>query len=159
MLYAMLDKLSTDQHVWNAGIFVLFPIVLVLLYRFFDSSGALQTFFSLTIFDILILSFATLRLIRLITRDRVFSFGRVIFYNTSPDGTMTKPPKGFRRAIADLIECPWCVGIWAALLLTALYVASPLGRFFAVILTIAALGSFFQIVSRRIAGDTSNTYS
>lgn len=152
----MPNRFPSDQHIWNASIFILFPILVVLLYRYFDSSGAMQAFYSLTIFDIVIISLATFRFIRLIAFDKIFSFGRAIFHNTLPDGTMVKPPKGFRRAMAELLECSWCVGVWAALLVLTFYIISPLGRFFALILAIAALGTFFQVVSKRVGAGTAN---
>ena len=149
------NKLPKDQHAWNALIFILFPVLVVVTYRLFESQGYLQTLFSLSVFDLLLISLATFRLIRLVCFDKIFSFARVVFYDTLPDGTMIKPPKGFRRAVAELMECPWCVGIWASCVITVFYVVTPLGRFFAILLMTAALGTFFQVISRRVGAGTS----
>ncbi len=149
------NRPSQDQHIWNALIFILFPVLVVVTYRFLENWGVLQTFFSLTVFDLILISLATFRLIRLVCFDKIFSFARVLFYDTLPDGTMIKPPHGFRRAVAELMECPWCVGIWASFVITVFYVVSPLGRLFAILLMTAALGTFFQVVSRRVGGGTS----
>ncbi len=145
-----------DQHTWNALIFILFPIVIVGSYLLIDWMVGIQRMNSVSAFDIIIMTLATFRVSRLITSDKIFGFGRAIFMDVLEDGTEVKPAGGFRRAMAELIECLWCVGVWAALFVLVLYMITPFGRFGALILAIAALASFFQVVSRRVGAGTVN---
>lgn len=146
-----MDKtLPPDQHAWNAFIFFLFPIMIYAAYLFIQRFAGLQALYAMSIFDILIMVFATYRIIRLIAYDKIFSFARVIFFDVGPDNTLMKPAGGFRRAVVELIDCIWCVGVWAALFVIVLYVISPIARFGALILAISALGTFMQVISRRV---------
>lgn len=147
-----MSSLPKDQHMWNAFIFFAFPVMIVGAYVLIERLIGIRNMSALSMFDIFIMALATFRIIRLVTFDKVFSFARVIFMDTLPDGTEVKPSHGFRRAIAELMECMWCTGVWAALFVLVLYMLTPIGRFGALILAIAALGSFFQVVSRRAEG-------
>ncbi len=100
-------------------------------------------------FDAAILGFATFRLIRLVTFDKIFGFVRAWFMDER-EGTLHKPHGGFRRLMAELIECVWCTGLWAALFVTTAYVALPFGRFFVIVLAIAAMGTFLQNISKAV---------
>lgn len=155
----MYNNLYKDQHTWNAFFFILFPIAAILSFWLLQKTETVSTLWSLGVFDIAILSLATFRVVRLVVADKIFSFGRSLFNNTLSDGTEMKPESGFRRAVAELIECPWCVGVWAVLLVIVLYIIAPVGRFFVMLLAIAALGSLIQILSRRIGSDNNHTAS
>ncbi|MEK7628740.1 MAG: DUF1360 domain-containing protein [Patescibacteria group bacterium] len=152
------NNLAPDRHVWNALFFSAFPIAVVLLYGVLNRGTGMDQLMGLTVLDLLILGLATFRLIRLVTLDKIFSFFRAAFMNTLPDGSEIRPDKGFRRAAAELIECLWCTGVWAALMATGLYVSLPIGRFFVVVLAISALGSFMQVVSKRVGAAAPHTH-
>ena len=149
-----MSSLPKDQHMWNAFIFFAFPVMIVGAYVLIERLIGIRNIGVLSVFDITIMSLATFRIIRLITFDKIFSFARVMFMDTLPDGTEVKPAGGFRRAAAELMECFWCTGVWVGLFVLVLYMLTPIGRFGALILAIAALGSFFQVVSRRVGGTT-----
>ena len=136
---------------WNASIFFAFPVMIVGAYVFIERLIGIRNMSALSAFDILIMALATFRIIRLVTFDKVFSFARIIVTDTLPDGTEIKPVSGFRHAVAELMECFWCTGVWAGLFV--LYMLTPMGSFGALILAIAALGSLFQVVSRRVGGN------
>ena len=86
--------------------------------------------FNLSTMDLVLLSFATFRLGRLIAYDRVMEPVRQFFNTTVPDPTGagdTVEPKGegFQQSIGQLICCPVCAGTWVAALLTYLLYIFP----------------------------------
>jgi NADH:ubiquinone oxidoreductase subunit 3 (subunit A) len=155
----MSNQIPKDQHAWNALFFILFPILAVVLFSWLQKTGGLQVLNSISLFDIVIMAFATFRLIHLIVYDKIFSFVRVIFRDTSPDGREVKPAGGFRRAVAELMECMWCVGTWSAFGVFALYILVPIGPFLILIIAISALASFMQVITSRIGSGPQNRTS
>lgn len=70
-------------------------------------------------FDVVQLGFATYRLGRMVSYDRIFETYRLPFAETVPDGSgagLTVEPKGdgAQRALGELISCPICIGTWIA---------------------------------------------
>jgi uncharacterized membrane protein len=57
---------------------------------------------------------------------------------------------GYRKELNSLINCPWCTGIWAGLLVTFIFFLSPLSHFFILALAISGLASFVQITIWKI---------
>lgn len=79
--------------------------------------------------DLFLLSAATLRLSRLIARDRVMSPLRAPFteIEVSPGGTLQEHPRGTgpTRAIGELVTCPRCTAMWASGALCMSYCWAP----------------------------------
>lgn len=144
-----MEHTPKDQAAWNALAMVAF-IVAFLGTVLIIGPWNLRELYQLDFFDLTVLGLATLRVIRLITFDKIFGFVRQWFLDER-DGAWHKPHGGFRRLIAELIECIWCTGLWAALAVTALYLVFPLGRFFVIILAVSALGTVLQNVSKALA--------
>ena len=96
--------------------------------------------------EIFLLGVATFRLSRLASKDRVTSVLRLPFVyegrgEEALEGTKEEPKagEGWRKDIGQLITCPWCTSVWAALFNTSLLVFFPrIGRYF--LLIIAASG-------------------
>ncbi len=71
-------------------------------------------------YDLLILTFAVFRLIRLFTYDQIMRVVRDLFLDKreiiSDRGEKMierhKPKMGLKRSLSDLFGCPWCMGIW-----------------------------------------------
>jgi hypothetical protein len=63
--------------------------------------------------------------------------------------------KGPRRAIHSLLGCPWCSGTWMAILVAYLYFLVPIAWPFLLVLALAGMGSFIQIVIWRIGVEPS----
>lgn len=141
-----------DQAVWNAVFSLLFLVLFVTF--FWGLTDGLDNFtwlYLLSTMDIVLLSLATFRIIRLITYDKIFNFVRQWFLVRQEDGSYVKPAGGPRRTIAELIECIWCTGLWAALGVSVLYFAADIGRFLVIILAVAAVGTLLQNISQMIA--------
>ena len=148
----MHNTLPSDQGAWN----VVFSVIFFLLFVVFfwgltDGFNDFAWLYLVTPFDITIIALATFRAIRLLSYDKIFAFARNLFLVRQSDGTYQKEGGGPRRTIAELLECLWCTGLWAALFLTTLYFAAAVGQFFVVVLAIAAVGSLLQNFSQMIA--------
>jgi hypothetical protein len=92
-----------------------------------------------SVFDFVLLAFATLRLGRMVAYDRVMETFRAPFTMTVPDKTgagktVVARGTGIRCAIGQLISCPICIGSWiAAGLVYALYTFPGPARVFIII--------------------------
>ena len=125
---------------WN----FIFSLILVFLaiyisYKIFETNSRLIV--NLGFFEFFVISLATFRLIRLFTYDKIMNFLRDFF-------AMRKSK--FMLTIHELLICPWCTGIWMALLVIALYFLIPLGKILVFILAIAGAGSLIQIFANMI---------
>ncbi len=95
--------------------------------------------------DVLLLSVATFRLSRLISKDSVTSALRVPFtefQEPAGSGEVNERPRGsgLRKAVGELLTCPFCVGQWVASALAfGMIFASPFTRL------VAAIGAMMTL--------------
>ncbi|MFF9623350.1 DUF1360 domain-containing protein [Streptomyces griseosporeus] len=80
--------------------------------------------------DVTLLGVATFKASRLLTRDKVTSFLRAPFTRREEQGpgseVMDAPRgRGLRRAVGELVSCPFCTAAWVAGGLVCSYVAVP----------------------------------
>jgi Flp pilus assembly pilin Flp len=80
--------------------------------------------------DVLLLGTATFKVARLLSKDKVTGFLRAPFTRRVAEGeaseVMDQSRGGpARRAVGDLLSCPFCVGAWVAAGLTGYYAWSP----------------------------------
>ena len=80
--------------------------------------------------DVVLLGTATYKAARLLTRDRITSFVRAPFTRRASEGPaseVTDEPRGrgVRRAVGDLVSCPFCTSVWVAGALVCAYTAAP----------------------------------
>jgi hypothetical protein len=101
--------------------------------------------------DILLIGVASHKLSRLIAKDKVTSPIRAPFTEfegSGGPGELEEASRGTgaRKAIGELIICPYCIGLWvvAAFSLGLLF-APRLTRFVASVFTALTLSDFFQI--------------
>ncbi len=124
-----------------AGIaFVLLAAACVWLIRAY---GAFEPS-ALTFLDLALLGFACLRLIHLVTFDKIL------------EPLRRRLQSGDRMAglLAGFVACIWCTGMWAAMIATTLHFLVPWGRFAIWVLAVAGFGTLLQVVSRAIAGNS-----
>jgi uncharacterized protein DUF1360 len=101
--------------------------------------------------DVVLLGVATHKLSRLITKDRVMAFARAPFTEYEQPGgpgEVEERPrgKGLRRAIGELLVCPYCLGLWTSASMHAgLLFAPRVTRTVASTFTALALADFLQI--------------
>jgi hypothetical protein len=78
--------------------------------------------------DVALLAAATNKLARLGTQEKVTAPLRAPFTDRieGPDEVTEAPkPAGARRAIGELVTCPFCLSVWIATALTAAFVLAP----------------------------------
>src|SRR4051794_26921512 len=108
--------------------------------------------------DLVLLTVGTLKLSRLIAKDKVTSAVRAPFAEYEEDAgpsEVSETPRGsgLRQAIGELITCPFCMGQWiAAAGLFGLVVAPRPTRFVASLFTILT-GSDFLHIAYKAAED------
>ena len=81
--------------------------------------------------DLLLMSVATYKLSRLIAKDRITGFFRAPF--TRYEGPSERPSEvseqprgsGLRRAIGELLVCPYCLSQWVGTGFIGLYLQAP----------------------------------
>jgi hypothetical protein len=100
--------------------------------------------------DLALLGAATYKLSRIITKDRVTSFLRSPFTRytgeAGPSEVSEEPRgRGVRRAVGELLVCPYCVGQWVAAALVAGYAREPEAtRTVASVFAVVAAADFLQ---------------
>lgn len=138
---------------WNVG-FILFFAVLVAVFLFSLDRREWYFFQGITFGEIIILTLAVARLLRLFCYDNITLFIREFFL----DVRTVKQVEGgvehyervpsentFKRTVSKLLNCPWCIGIWLTLALLWLYSNFPVVYIFYVILAISQLAGMLQI--------------
>lgn len=103
--------------------------------------------------DLLLFGVATHKLSRTITRDWVTSFLRAPFVRLEGEAELpkevseTERGRGLRRAIGQVITCPFCTGQWVAALMTYLLVLQPrVARLIASIFAIVTISDFLHAI-------------
>jgi hypothetical protein len=107
--------------------------------------------------DLLLVTVATHKASRLMSRDRVTSAVRAPFTEVEETSGGARRPEerpagdGARRAVGELVLCPYCLSVWiAAAFAAGLVVAPRPTRWAAGILTTVFGSDVLQIVYRRL---------
>lgn len=101
--------------------------------------------------DFLLVAVATHKSSRLLAKDRVTSAVRAPFTRFEEDagrGEVSERPRGggMRRALGELLVCPYCLGLWLSAAFTAgLLVAPRMTRWTATVLSALFVSDMLQI--------------
>ena len=145
-LLGMIDY-PKDHHIWNPLAIIFFALLTGgAFYWLSQDRWFVSSLYALSFLDVIIISLAAFRLVRLFTYDKIMQFFRNWFLNA--DGS--KPEKGIRRTFAELNECVWCTGMWSALVVLVLFFAGTFGVFAVYLLAISALATVFLNISKMI---------
>lgn len=142
----------TDQYFWNF-VFVLFFLAFVVMGMIILNTESRISPEGLTFFDITLITLATFRVIRLVVYDAITKFFREQFWDvkeTKMGLMLEKPVAGPRRTLADLMSCPWCIGIWAAATITFFYLWTPYSFFPVLFLAVSAVATTLQLLANMI---------
>lgn len=144
---------KNDQNFWNIVYSLFFIIVAVAMARSLHvTNGHLPT--SISLFDLSLLVLATFRIVRLFVYDKITHFLRDMFQHVEEEYTQegvtyfkkVERTGGPLRTAYELLICPWCFSIWAALFVAyAYFLQTQLFWFPILILAISGLASGIQV--------------
>lgn len=142
----------TDQYFWNF-VFSLFFIVLIVMGAIILETEARIPLSDLELVDYVLITLATWRVVRLFVYDAITKFFREQFWDLKKVGRgyqLEKPKVGPRRTVADLLSCPWCIGVWASATVTFFYLVTPYAVFPTILLALSSVATFLQILSNLV---------
>lgn len=128
------------KYTWDIILSFVFTVLMALGIGWLFATGKLAR--SVPVGDFLLMALATFRLVRLFTYDHVTDFIHAMVVR-GREGTL-------RGTLKSLLECPWCTGFWFAFVVVFAYYATPFAWPVILILAIAAVASFFQILANLI---------
>jgi hypothetical protein len=131
---------ENEENRWNS-IYTLIYIVLVFVFSGLVWLVDNQFPKDVSWFDFMLLVLATFRLVRLFVYDRVMLFVRDYFASASG---------GALKTAGDLLNCPWCFGMWAGTFVAFFYFVMPMAWFVILILAISGLATFIQVLINMI---------
>ena len=100
--------------------------------------------------DLALMSVATFKLSRIITKDKVTAAVRAPFTEYEDDAgpaEVTERPRGdgLRHAVGELLACPYCIGQWVGTAVLAVYIWQPrLARTGASLFTVVTDSDYLQ---------------
>jgi len=104
--------------------------------------------------DIVLIGTASYKLSRLISKKKITAFVRAPFTELEGKGgpaEVEEKPRGSgaKRALGELLVCPYCLGLWASgAFHVGLLFAPRSTRFSASVLTAMAIADFLQVASK-----------
>jgi len=151
-------KESKDSNLWSFLFSVVFGILLV---------GSAWLFYSMDVdfmeamgpFEFIVISLAVFRLTRLLVYDSITLWIRDLFlikhcsWQENEQICIVKREMyrdGFKRKMAELFQCPWCIGTWVALGVLFIFYLHPISWWFILGVAIAGLSTFIQILMNLI---------
>ncbi len=127
-------------HFWSMFLSLFFAALLAFGVWYLSALGAFNR--NLGVSDVLLMSLAVWRLTRLFTYDAITKFIRDWFVGARPET--------LRGSLFTLITCPWCTGLWFGATVVFFYFLTPYAWPVVLVLAIAAIGSFLQILSNLV---------
>lgn len=152
-----------DQNFWNIVFSTLFIIFCVILFKILVAvRGSTPT--AISFFDLSLITLATFRLTRLFVYDKITRFLRDLFFHANETYTeegvtyFAKKERmhGPLRTIYELLTCPWCFSIWAAVVVVFFYYLTPDAWLLILILAISGLASLVQLIANQIGWAAEN---
>ncbi len=124
-----LKETRNSLYFWNIATTIVFAILLI---KVVDIVGieAVRTISHISPYHFILVSFATFRMTRLLVADHITQWLRdLCMKSVTVKDPLTgavfvrceKSTKGLRRLISDLLGCPWCMGVWMAMVAIVLY--------------------------------------
>lgn len=139
----------TDQYFWNFVFSVFFSVLIIMGAIILETESRIP-FAELRAIDLVLMTLATWRLVRLFVYDNITKFIREQFLDVVKVGRgyrLEKPKGGPRRTLADLFACPWCFGVWAGALVVFCYLLTAYAFYPVLLLAISAVATYLQLLS------------
>lgn len=122
---------------WNLIFIFIFVGLTYCAYRLVLGAGNVPQ--SVPLIDAVLMAFATFRLTRLATYDAITEWFRNFFADARPHTLF--------GTIKTLVNCPWCVGLWFALIVATAYFVWPLSWFFIFVLALGGVATLVQLLA------------
>jgi hypothetical protein len=155
-------RLKEDQNLWNF-IFSLFFLLVIFISLMILAARPQGFPSSISLFDVILLVLAAFRITRLVVYDKVTRFFREWFVQKKElqrDGKtyveIIPYTHGIRATLHELLNCPWCIGMWAALIVTFFYFECPWSWYVILFMAVAGVSSFIQITANGIGWKAEN---
>jgi hypothetical protein len=130
-------KTFSSEKFWNIISLIVYACLVAIVGYVLVNKGIQPM--KIPVWEWIIMSLATYRLTRLLVYDRIFKFFR--------DFTKISYTIGFFVSLKNLITCPWCAGVWAALVIICLEFLVPYGIWLNYLLAIAGTGTLVLVVT------------
>ena len=124
-------------HFWNAFFLLFFVAVAVFGYGWLADHGRLTA--SVSLADFLLMALAAQRLVRLFAYDHVTAFIRNWFVGADS--------RSLLGTLGALVNCPWCTGLWFALVVVFFYFATPVAWYAILVLALSSVVTLFQLLA------------
>ncbi len=155
-------RTKEDQNFWNFLFSIFFIVVLVAgLWGMQNIRGGFLT--AVPLFDSLMMSFAAFRITRLVVYDKITRWFRELFAKKTEverDGVtyveVVPYTSGFSHTVYDLLNCPWCIGIWSSAIVVFTYFVTDWAWSVIFFLAIAGAGSLLQVIANAIGWRAEN---
>jgi len=125
---------------WDVYFSFVFVLLVFIAYRLVVLSGTPPRMVS--IWDAFLMMLATFRLTRLVVYDSIMRW----FRNFFEDGK----PYTFLGTLKTLVNCPWCMGLWFAVVVSGAYFYAPFLWFFIFVLALSGAATFIQLITNFI---------
>jgi hypothetical protein len=137
-------KPTQQEKFWNF-LATLFFIAMVILVGFLmDKNG--KKIDDIKLIDLTMMALATYRLTRILVFDKIFKLFR--------DFIRSRSRLYLFFVIREIITCPWCAGVWVALVIVVLFFFVPYGKLFIYLMAISGVASFFVVFINNIGLST-----
>ena len=127
--------ITRQEKTWNFLSLVVYAALVGVTGHFFEKKG--MEISSIPFWEWVIMALATYRLTRIMVYDRIFKFFR--------DFVRAHDHIGLMISLKNMITCPWCAGVWAALVVFLFQYFVPYGSLLNILLSVAGAGSFLVV--------------
>ncbi|MBW6537864.1 MAG: DUF1360 domain-containing protein [Mariniphaga sp.] len=128
---------NTKENAWNfASLFLFFALAAVTGY--FMKAGNIDIR-EISTTDLIILALAIYRVTRVVVFEKIFKYFR--------DFVKANNRVYFMRTLSFIITCPWCAGVWIALVMVIFFYFIPFGVLLVYIMALSGVASFLVMVS------------
>jgi hypothetical protein len=128
---------NTRENAWNfASLFLFFA--LAALTGYFMKAGNIDIR-DISTTELIILTLAIYRVTRVVVFEKIFKYFR--------DFVKANNRVYFMRTLCFIITCPWCAGVWIALIMVVFYYFIPYGVLLVYIMALSGVASFLVMLS------------